>query len=109
MSASDYCLGLFPLKISSVLLWRPWETAEVLKRFEGASFGFLDPLGLVKRAIPESVPIKVTEIIPRLREGGAYVKFTYPANTSAAEIEGIQQPSPHSPLDEMTLTVVQMS
>lgn len=82
------------------MLWRPWETAEVLKRFESASFSFLDPLGLVKRAIPESAPIKVTEIIPRLKEGGAYVKFTYPANMSAAEIEGMQRPSLHSPLAE---------
>jgi hypothetical protein len=70
MSASNRHSDLFPLKVSSVLLWRPWETAEVLKRFEGASFGFLDPLGLVKRAIPESVPIKVTEIIPPLEGRG---------------------------------------
>lgn len=48
----------------------------------------LDPINLVKRAIPEDTPIKVTEIIPRLKEGGAYVKFTYPAAMSPAEVEG---------------------
>ncbi|KAH6851315.1 RNA12 protein-domain-containing protein [Chaetomium sp. MPI-CAGE-AT-0009] len=79
--------NIFPLKLSSVLLWRAWETNELLKRFNSASLSFLDPVGLVKRAIPESAPIKVTEIIPRLKEGGAYVKFTYPDNISPADIE----------------------
>jgi len=80
---------LFPLKVSSVLYWRPWETDELLKRFDSTSLSFLDPVSLVKRAIPESAPIKVTEILPRLKEGGAYVKFRYPSNMSAAEIEGM--------------------
>ena len=73
-----------------MLLWRAWETSELLKRFNSASLSFLDPIGLVKRAIPESAPIKVTEIIPRLKEGGAYVKFTHPGNMTPAEIEGIR-------------------
>ena len=85
-------LDIFPLKLSSVLLWRAWETNELLRRFNSASLSFLDPVGLVKRAIPESAPIKVTEIIPRLKEGGAYVKFTYPDNISPADIEGIHSP-----------------
>ncbi|KAK4122519.1 hypothetical protein N657DRAFT_646230 [Parathielavia appendiculata] len=79
--------NLFPLKLSSVLFWRPWETTELLRRFDSASMSFLDPISLVKRAIPESSPIKVTEILPRLKEGGAYVKFNYPATMSAAQIE----------------------
>ncbi|KAL2133448.1 hypothetical protein VTI74DRAFT_2334 [Chaetomium olivicolor] len=79
--------NLYPLKLSSLLLWRPWETEELLKRFDNASLSFLDPINLVKRAIPETIPVKVTEIIPRLKEGGAYVKFAYPATMSAAEIE----------------------
>jgi hypothetical protein len=79
--------NIFPLKLSSVLLWRAWETNELLRRFNSASLSFLDPIGLVKRAIPESAPIKVTEIIPRLKEGGAYVKFSYPGNISPADIE----------------------
>ncbi|KAK4156358.1 RNA12 protein-domain-containing protein [Chaetomidium leptoderma] len=79
--------NLFPLKLGSVMLWQSWETSELLKRFNSTSLSFLDPISLVKRAIPESAPIKVTEIIPRLKEGGAYVKFTYPENMSAAEIE----------------------
>ncbi|KAL2140021.1 hypothetical protein VTI28DRAFT_4329 [Corynascus sepedonium] len=79
--------NIFPLKLSPVLLWRAWETNDVLKRFNSAPLSFFDPIGLVKRAIPGTAPIKVTEIIPRLKEGGAYVKFTYPDNLSAAEVE----------------------
>ncbi|AEO61318.1 hypothetical protein MYCTH_2311354 [Thermothelomyces thermophilus ATCC 42464] len=79
--------NIFPLKLTSVLLMRAWETSDILERFNNASLSFLNPIGLVKRAIPRTAPIKVTEIIPRLKEGGAYVKFTYPDNMSAAEIE----------------------
>lgn len=59
-----------------------------------------EPLRLVTRAIPDSIPLKVTEIIPRLKEGGAYVKFTYPAGTSAAEVEGMSSISPGPATDE---------
>ena len=43
---------------------------------------------MVKRAIPDSVPIKVTEIVPQLKDGGAFVKFTHPAEVSASDVEG---------------------
>jgi hypothetical protein len=65
------------------------ETTELLKRFNSSSMGLLDPIHLVKRAIPDSAQIQVTEILPRLKDGGAYVKFTYPRSTSAAEVEGL--------------------
>ena len=80
---------LFPLRVSSLLLWRPWDTNEMLQRFNSSSLSFLDPVSLVKRAIPETSPVKVTEILPRLHEGGAYVKFAYPRSMSAADIEGM--------------------
>ena len=43
---------------------------------------------MVKRAIPDSLPLKVTEIVPRLKDGGAFVKFSHPADVSTADIEG---------------------
>ncbi|KAK3944467.1 RNA12 protein [Diplogelasinospora grovesii] len=83
--------NLFPLKLNT-LIWRPWQSdrdlSELLKRFENHSLGIMDPINLVKRAIPPTVPIKVTEIIPRLKDGGAFVKFSHPSELSAAEIEG---------------------
>ncbi|KPM39450.1 Mitochondrial escape protein 2 [Neonectria ditissima] len=82
--------NIFPLKLSSVL-FRAWNTdhdvADLLKRFESSSLGIMDPIRLVKTAIPEDLPIKVTEIIPRLKDGGAYVKFSHDADIDPAEIE----------------------
>lgn len=58
-----------------------------MKRFENSTLGILDPINMVKRAIPSTAPVKVTEILPRLKDGGAFVKFTYPANVPVKEIE----------------------
>ncbi|KAK0612815.1 RNA12 protein-domain-containing protein [Bombardia bombarda] len=83
--------NLFPLRLSPVLIWRRWQSdpdlTSLLKAFENTSLGVLDPITLLKRAIPEKVPMKVTEIIPRLKDGGAFVKFTHPNDISATEIE----------------------
>ncbi|KLP23333.1 mitochondrial rRNA processing protein PRP12 [Fusarium fujikuroi] len=82
--------NIFPLKLSSVLM-RPWKSdndvSDLLRRFESSSLGILDPIRLVKTAIPEDLPIKVTEILPRLKDGGAYVKFMHDSNIDPAEIE----------------------
>ena len=32
--------------------------------------------------------MKVTEILPRLKDGGAYLKFSHPDGISAKEVEG---------------------
>lgn len=83
--------NLFPLKLTPLMLWRPWfirrDLSDLQKRLEGYSRGLLDPVDLVKRAIPENAPIAVTKIIPRLKDGGAFVKFTHPSDISASEIE----------------------
>ncbi|KAK1828305.1 hypothetical protein QBC39DRAFT_359651 [Podospora conica] len=83
--------NLFPLKITPILLWRPWATSrdisEIHKRLESQSRGLLDPVSLVKRIISDKVPITVTEIIPRLKDGGAFVKFTHASDVSPTEIE----------------------
>lgn len=83
--------NLFPLKLTPVMLWRPWsnrrDLSDLQKKLEHYSRGLLDPVNLVKRAIPNDVPIHVTEIIPRLKDGGAFVKFTHPADVSASDIE----------------------
>jgi hypothetical protein len=85
-AASD----LFPLKLSSILN-RPWKTnrdvADLLQRFETSSLGMMDPIRLVKNAIPEDMPLKVTEINPRLKDGGAFVKFEHAASLDPAEVE----------------------
>ena len=50
-----------------------------------------DPMSIVQRAIPHSLPVEVNEVFPRLKEGGAFVKFSHEPQISAAEIEGTLQ------------------
>jgi hypothetical protein len=82
---------LFPLKLTSIL-WRPWNSgddlSDLLKRFEDSSLGIMDPFKMVKRAVTEtSLPVKVTEIVPRLKDGGAFVKFSHDNQITAKDIE----------------------
>lgn len=62
---------------------------DVLYRFNNKVFSKYGPLSLVKRAIPPTVPLKVTEILPRLKEGGVFVKFLHDNTLTAKEIEGL--------------------
>jgi hypothetical protein len=91
MIIDDNSSDLFPLKFSGIV-GRPWQNdndvSQLLKNFDNSTLGMLDPINLVKRAIPETLPLKITDIIPRLKDGGAFVKFTHPAEISATEIEG---------------------
>ncbi|KAI0163416.1 RNA12 protein [Pestalotiopsis sp. NC0098] len=84
--------NLFPLKLTSILR-APWQSpdkdvSQLLKRFHNSSLGIMDPINMVKRAIPDSLPVTVTEILPRLKDGGAFVKFSHPQGLPAKEIEG---------------------
>ena len=49
----------------------------------------MDPIRLVKSSIPDDMSMKVTEILPRLKDGGAFVKFQYNADIEPATIEGV--------------------
>lgn len=62
---------------------------ELVRRFDNGTLGRNEPENLVRRAIPESVPIKVTSIIPRRKDGGAFVKFSHPEGISATEVENL--------------------
>ncbi|GAP90097.1 putative mitochondrial escape protein 2 [Rosellinia necatrix] len=84
--------NLFPLRLSSLLQF-PWRGSEndlsgLMKRYQDSSLAATDPVGMVKRALPSDVPVKVTEIHPRLKDGGAFVKFTHPADITPKDIEG---------------------
>ncbi|GKT47019.1 mitochondrial escape protein 2 [Colletotrichum spaethianum] len=83
--------NLFPLKLT-YLLRRSWSSdrnlTDLLKRFDSSNGGLgTDPISLVKRAIPKDLPIKVTEILPRLKDGGAFVKFSHGSHVSPKDIE----------------------
>ena len=48
-----------------------------------------DPVSLTELALPKSLPINILEILPRLKEGGAYVKFSHVDGVQASEVEKI--------------------
>ena len=58
-----------------------------MKKFNNSRLGVFDPIKAIKQAIPPNVPITVKEIIPRIRDGGAFVKFSYPEGLTPKEIE----------------------
>ncbi|KAI0425029.1 RNA12 protein [Xylaria sp. FL1042] len=83
--------NLFPLKMASVRL--PWRNPGTdipgfMNRFENSGLGIMDPANIVKRALPSDVPLRVTEILPRVKDGGAFVKFVHPPEVTPKEIEG---------------------
>ncbi|KAH7321057.1 RNA12 protein-domain-containing protein [Stachybotrys elegans] len=47
----------------------------------------MDPIRLVKMAIPDDANFKVTDIIPRLKDGGAFVKIEHEPGLGPQQIE----------------------
>lgn len=89
--------NLFPLKLfygwmNYLLVGRLGRTDEdlskLLQRYDKSSLGLANPINLVKRSIPEDGSIKVTELIPRLKDGGCFVKVSHSAETTPEEVEG---------------------
>ncbi|RMZ89982.1 hypothetical protein DV736_g2777, partial [Chaetothyriales sp. CBS 134916] len=84
--------NIFPLKLqwlTRIPFLNPDQSVpELLKRVNNPNLALSDPAGIIQRAIPSSMPLKITEIIPRLREGGAYVKFSHDSHISPEQLEG---------------------
>jgi len=84
--------NLFPLKLNW-LRRVPWHAdrslPDLLWRFNHQALSTYDPLTLIKRAIPKEIPITVTEILPRLKDGGAFVKFSHNGEVTGKEIEAL--------------------
>ncbi|KAL8958825.1 MAG: hypothetical protein Q9183_005761, partial [Haloplaca sp. 2 TL-2023] len=66
---------------------------------EDKRFKDVDPLNIAYQAVPDSLPLQIKKIIPRLREGGAYGKFTHDSKIPPPEIEDALQEylEKHSP------------
>jgi RNA12 protein/RNA recognition motif. (a.k.a. RRM, RBD, or RNP domain) len=83
---------IFPLKLQwlfAVPLLSPDQSLPgLLKRFNNPTLAAADPMSIIKRALPDKIPIKVTEVMPRIKEGGAFVKFSYEDPVSPNELEG---------------------
>ena len=73
------------------LLRSPWHAerslTELTSRFDNPNVAAADPANIIRRAIPPQLPLKVTQIVPRLKDGGAFVKFANPEGLDELEIE----------------------
>lgn len=83
------CADVFPLRLNFIL-GLPFYKSEksfvqLLNRYQKADIK--GPVTLTEQAIPKTLPIKVLEILPRLREGGAFVKFSHDPHVQAPEVE----------------------
>ena len=82
---------VFPLRLN-FLLSLPFFNVEkslpqILNRYQNPNVINANPVILTERAIPTSLPIKVLEILPRLKEGGAFVKFSHDPDIQKSEVE----------------------
>ncbi|PSN68466.1 hypothetical protein BS50DRAFT_610043 [Corynespora cassiicola Philippines] len=85
--------NVFPLKIQK-LFKIPFTSQEkpptFLNYFISPSLTGTDPKRLIEKASTKrNLPITATETLLRLKEGGAFVKFTHDGSTPASEIEKI--------------------
>ncbi|OJK03285.1 hypothetical protein ASPACDRAFT_50635 [Aspergillus aculeatus ATCC 16872] len=48
---------------------------QVLKRIDRPHLAASDPLHIIRRVFPQTLDIDIREVIPRFREGGAFVKY----------------------------------
>jgi hypothetical protein len=85
-------VDIFPLKLQwlfAIPLLSPDQSLPgLLKRFNSPTLAAADPISIIKRALPDKMPLKVTEVMPRIKEGGAFVKFSYEDAVSPTELEG---------------------
>lgn len=80
---------VFPLKFS-IAMWLPFIDADtfvprILKHLKEPDHAAADPNSIAKRAVPNS--IQITEILPRMGEGGAFVKIAHNPDEKIGELE----------------------
>lgn len=59
----------------------------ILKHLQNPVNEATNPVILSELAIPKSLPIKILEILPRYKEGGAFVKFSHESAVQVSEVE----------------------
>ena len=82
---------MFPLKLNWLLRFRIWNVDKtlppLLNRVQSRDAPAPTLTTIPERALPKTLPIKQREILPRLKEGGAFIKFSHDPQIQAAEIE----------------------
>ncbi|KAL4952868.1 RNA12 protein-domain-containing protein [Aspergillus filifer] len=83
--------NIFPPKLQWLLLLGPLNGThsyeKALKRIDRPHLAASDPPRIIRQILPKGLDIEVKDIIPRLREGGAFVKYARKAGTTDNEIE----------------------
>jgi hypothetical protein len=59
----------------------------IMHSLQNPNISAADPEQIAERALHSPLPIKVTEILPRIREGGAFVKFSHEPEQDLKEVE----------------------
>ncbi|KAK2770625.1 mitochondrial escape protein 2 [Onygenales sp. PD_12] len=59
----------------------------IKKRINLPDFAAAEPLTVIERAFPSELRTKITEVIPRLDEGGAFVKFIHDPEVTRTQLE----------------------
>ncbi|KAF2196832.1 hypothetical protein GQ43DRAFT_404308 [Delitschia confertaspora ATCC 74209] len=82
--------NVFPLRIQR-LLGVPFSSDEkipkFLQYFVSPKITGTDPAQIIKGAGKAKLPIQIKRVLPRLKEGGAYVQFTYDGSVPTSELE----------------------
>ena len=58
-----------------------------MERFQTLPAAVFNPADMFKSALPSDSPVKITGIIPRVREGGVYVRFSHDATITPKQVE----------------------
>ncbi|KAH8704253.1 putative RNA12 protein [Talaromyces proteolyticus] len=85
-----YINNIAPLRLQWLyrLLWagEPQAIDNVLKRVDKPSYAAADNWSVVRRALPSDLHVTVKQVLPRLNEGGLFVKYSLPAGKTRQDI-----------------------
>ncbi|EEA23126.1 mitochondrial escape protein 2 [Talaromyces marneffei ATCC 18224] len=74
--------NILPLRLQWLyrLLWigDSYAVNQVLKRVDKPSYAAADHWAIVRRALPPDMHVNIKEVIPRLSEGGLFIKYSLP-------------------------------
>ncbi|GES66653.1 RNA12 protein [Aspergillus terreus] len=82
--------NIFPSKLQWILQGplqgnRSYE--EALKRIDRPHLAASDPLRIINRVLPKDLDLKIQEVVPRFREGGAFVRYARQTGVSESDVE----------------------
>lgn len=84
-------LDVYPLNLKTfvgyLFFYLDQAIPQLTKRFQHLNINAAEPADITKRALPQDLPIEIQEIIPRLKEGGAFIKFSHDPHVQLVEVE----------------------